>query len=66
MEVDAKASLDTCEEAPQPQDELPQPKPRKKKKAAKRPGKWLLYVYRLPEYAQIIKHSDCFLYVVNE
>jgi len=39
VEVDAKASLDTCEEAPEPQEQLPQPKPRKKKKTAKRMGK---------------------------
>jgi len=46
VELDAKASVDTCEEAPQPQ-----PKPRKKKKAVKKTGKCLLRVHRLPEYA---------------
>jgi len=46
--VDAKAPLDSCEEAPQPQDEPPQPKPRKKKKAVKRTGNWIACNYRLP------------------
>jgi len=63
-EVDAKASLDTCEEVPQQQDEPPQPKPRKKKKAIKRTGNWIPCGYRLPVYARMHK-ALCLCLVCN-
>jgi len=52
-EVDAKASLDTCE------DEPPQPKPRKKKKCVKRRGNWIPCAYRLSVYAQSSQLLSC-------
>ena len=43
MEAERTESLDTCEEAAEPQDEPPRPKPRKKKKVVKQRGNCFLF-----------------------